>query len=320
MSETAAVAIEHPAAQAVAVDSLEFSYGDRRALSDVSFHVDSGEIFGVLGPNGGGKTTLFRILSTLADPHGGTVSVLGMDLIADRSAIRSELGVVFQNASVDPKLTVTENLRYHGLLYGLRASALRSAIDAALERLAIADRAKDLVETLSGGLRRRVELAKGLLCDPRVLVLDEPSTGLDPGARIDLWRYLTRLRDRDGTTILVTTHLMDEAEQCDRLAILDLGRIVATGTPNEMRGRIGGDIITIRSPDPERLAEDIATRFGHRPTRLGDLLRLERPDGHVFVRQVVEAFSKDIAGVSLGKPTLEDVFVHETGHRFWGDT
>jgi ABC-2 type transport system ATP-binding protein len=318
MTEAVAAALATEPAAVVAHD-LEFRYDSRAALSGVSFRVEAGEIFGILGPNGGGKTTLFRILSTLAVPHGGSARILGYDLATERAAVRQRLGVVFQNPSLDGKLTVAENLRYHGMLFGLRGAALRTKAKQALEHLALGDRANDYVETLSGGLRRRVELAKGLLTEPQLLVLDEPSTGLDPGARIDLWRYLRELRDTRGTTVLLTTHLMDEAEQCDRLAILDRGRIVSIGTPDALRKRIGGDIVTIRTDDPAALAEKIFRRFGERPTTLGETLRLERTDGHIFIRQLVEAFPAEVTGVSLGKPTLEDVFVHETGHRFWGD-
>jgi ABC-2 type transport system ATP-binding protein len=320
MTEAVAARVHAEAAPAITVDALEFRYGTHIALSGVSFQVEAGEIFGLLGPNGGGKTTLFRILSTLVAPHGGRATVLGHDLSRERAQIRERLGVVFQNPSVDGKLTIRENLRYHGLLYGMSGTDLRRRADDALDNLGLSDRADDLVETLSGGLRRRVELAKGLITDPDVLILDEPSTGLDPGARIDLWKYLRALRERRGTTILLTTHLMDEAELCDRLAILDRGHIVATGAPDALRKRIGGDIVTIRTADPIRLAEKIRRRFEQEATQLGDGLRVERPDGHVFIRQLVEAFPAEVDGVSLGKPTLEDVFVHETGHRFWGDS
>lgn len=306
-------------APAIIIEGLEFRYDERVVLQGISFEVEAGEIFGILGPNGGGKTTLFRILSTLAAPQGGRVAMLGSELGAAGSSIRDLLGVVFQNPSVDGKLTVLENLRYHGMLYGMRGASLRLKIDASLERLGLADRAHDMVETLSGGLRRRVELAKGLLADPKILILDEPSTGLDPGARIDLWRYLRSLQENDGTTILLTTHLMDEADQCDRLAILDHGRIVSVDTPDALRSKIGGDVVTIRSRNAEDLLPRIIERFAEHPARFGDTLRLERPDGHLFIRQLVEAFPDEILGISTAKPTLEDVFVHETGHRFWGD-
>ena len=319
MTQAVAATASGSLAPAIVIEDLEFRYDERAVLQGISFAVDAGDIFGILGPNGGGKTTLFKILSTLTAPQSGCVSILGSPLSGSGSAIRDLLGVVFQNPSVDGKLTVLENLRYHGMLYGMRGAALRTKIEASLERLGLTDRARDMVETLSGGLRRRVELAKGLLTEPKVLILDEPSTGLDPGARIDLWRYLRSLQENDGTTILLTTHLMDEAEQCDHLAILDRGHIVSVGTPDELRSKIGGDVVTIRSRNPEALSERITQRFGERAVRFGDTLRLEKPDGHLFVRQLVEAFPSEIIGVSTAKPTLEDVFVHETGHRFWGD-
>ncbi len=304
---------------ALAIEGLEFHYGPVQALAGISFTVGQGEIFGLLGPNGGGKTTLFRVLSTLVRPPTGRVEVFGHDLGTDSEGVRECIGVVFQHPSVDLKLTVHENLKHHGMLHGLRGRKLEVCIDASLRRLGIRERADEVVETLSGGLRRRVELAKGLVTRPRLLILDEPSNGLDPGARRDLWEYLRSLREQDNATILLTTHLMDEAEHCDRLAILDRGRIVTIGTPDGLRRKIGGEIITIRSPDPDGLSGLIAEQFGTAPTRLGDLLRIERPQGHVFVRQLVESFSDRITAISLGKPTLEDVFVHETGHRFWGD-
>jgi ABC-2 type transport system ATP-binding protein len=304
---------------ALVVDGLEFRYGPLQALAGVSFEVAPGEIFGLLGPNGGGKTTLFRILSTLMRPQMGRVELFGHDVATEPERVRECIGVVFQHPSVDLKLTVDENLRHHGMLHGLRGGPLGAAIDAALGRLGIRDRAGEIVETLSGGLRRRVELAKGLVTRPRLLILDEPSNGLDPGARRDLGQYLRSLREDDNATILLTTHLMEEAEHCDRLAILDRGRIVTIGTPDGLRRKIGGEIITIRSPDPEGLSALIMEQFGASPSRLGDVLRIERPQGHVFVRQLVESFSDRITAISLGKPTLEDVFVRETGHRFWGD-
>lgn len=305
---------------AVEVDDVSYSYPQRRALNGVSFVVASGEIFGLLGPNGGGKTTLFRILSTLASPSSGTARVFGKDTAHDTAAVRRHLGVVFQRPSLDAKLTVAENLRHHGHLYGIRGHDLRERIDASLRRLGMVERAGAMVETLSGGLQRRVELAKGLLSTPRLLVLDEPSTGLDPGARRDLWSYLSRLRDEQGTTILVTTHLMEEAECCDRLAILDQGSIVSMGTPDELRSRVGGDVIVIRSSDPEELSRRIREDTGDKVTCVGDSLRIEKQQGHILVRNLVESYSELIDGISLAKPTLEDVFVHETGHRFWDAT
>ena len=285
----------------------------------MSFRVSRGEIFGFLGPNGGGKTTLFKILSTLMPATGGTVRVLGRDLAREARAVRMRLGVVFQRPSLDPKLTVVENLRHHGHLYGLQGGALRRQAQGMLARLGLADRAADLVETLSGGLQRRTELAKGLLHRPDLLLLDEPSTGLDPGARRDFMAYLHQLRAEDGVTVLLTTHFIEEAERCDRVGILHRGRLVATGTPEELKGRIGGDVVVVRAKDPEGLRRKIRDRFGAEPALVEGTLRLERPRGHEFARELVEAFSGEIQGVTFGKPTLEDVFIHLTGHRFWGD-
>ncbi|MFQ5351933.1 MAG: ATP-binding cassette domain-containing protein [Candidatus Binatia bacterium] len=303
---------------AVMISNLSFAYGDKPALAAVNFEVASAEIFGLLGPNGGGKTTLFRLLSTLFPCEPGHIEVFSIDPALDRLAARKHLGVVFQNPSLDPKLTVGENLRHHGHLFGLRGAELETRTGEYLRRLNIADRVDDSVETLSGGLQRRVELAKGLLPKPRLLLLDEPSTGLDPGARMDLWRYLKNLQREEGTTILVTTHLMEEAEQCDRLAILDSGRLVTIGTPSELRSRIGGHIITIRTSEPERLSTLVASELGTKPYAVDGQLKIEKPDGHLLITQLFERFPDMIDGFSVDKPTLEDVFVHETGHVFWG--
>jgi ABC-2 type transport system ATP-binding protein len=305
---------------AVEAAGMSYSYGDRRALDDVSLSVERGEIFSVLGPNGGGKTTLFRILSTLVDPEGGRLAIDGARLPDDKARVRALLGVVFQKPALDGKLTVAENLLHHGALYGMAGPALRSAMNRSLERLGIDDRRRDLAEQLSGGLQRRVELAKALMTEPKVLVLDEPSTGLDPGARHDLWRYLAQLRGEDGTTILLTTHLMDEAERSDRLAILDAGRVVAMGTPDALKQRLGGDLITIHSQRPTETAAKVESLTGRRPARIGDALRLEDVSGSAVMRQLIDALADEVEGITLSKPTLEDVFVHETGHRFWNES
>jgi ABC-2 type transport system ATP-binding protein len=289
------------------------------ALRDVSFQVQRGEIFGLLGPNGGGKTTLFKILSTLLVPEVGVVRIAGLDVRSNPHDIRHHLGVAFQNPSLDKKLTAEENLRHHGHLYGLHGKALDERIRLMLERVNLQDRAHDIVETLSGGMARRVELAKTLLHSPELLLLDEPSTGLDPGARRDLWEQLRTLRTRDGVTVLLTTHLMEEAAGCDRLALLHHGQIVALGSPDQLTSEIGGDVLTVHTDDPEKLAEEIRERFQCPATVLDGTVRIEREDGHQFIPQLVEALPGRIQGISLGKPTLEDVFIHRTGHRLWED-
>jgi ABC-2 type transport system ATP-binding protein len=300
----------------IQVDNLRHQYDTRVALDGVSFDVRAGEIFGLLGPNGSGKTTMFRILSTLMLPSGGRATIGGLDVATQPNRVRREIGVVFQAPSIDIKLTAEENLRHIGHLYGLRGAALTARIKEMLGRVALSDRANDYAETFSGGMQRRLEIAKGLLHQPSVLLLDEPTTGLDPGARRDLWQYLNTLRDQ-GITIIVTTHLMEEAERCDRLAILSQGRLVALGTPTELKREIGGDVILLETREPESLAQRIQQTYGIEATVLDGKVRLEREAGHRFVTDVVEAFPGEIDAISIAKPTLEDVFIHRTGHRFW---
>ncbi len=302
---------------AVEVRDLRHSYGERAALDGVSFQVESAEIFGLLGPNGSGKTTLFRILSTLMLPSSGQAIVNGRDAAVEPAALRREIGVVFQAQSIDVKLTAAENLTHVGHLYGLRGSALEKRVDEMLSRVRLADRADDKAESFSGGMQRRLELAKGLLHRPSVLLLDEPTTGLDPGARRDLWQYLQILRDEEHATIIVTTHLMEEAEKCDRLAILSEGRLVALGTPAELKHEIGADIITLETADPASLSARIEQRYGLKTMALDGRVRLERGNGHRFVPELVESFPGEIESISVAKPTLEDVFIRRTGHRFW---
>jgi ABC-2 type transport system ATP-binding protein len=291
----------------VDVEGLTHRYGERVALDGVSFAVRSGEVFGLVGPNGGGKTTLFKILSTALVPASGAARVAGID-VRD-GAVRRKIGVVFQSPSLDGKLTVAENLLHHGHLYGLSGGGLRQRIGEELARFGLADRAGDRVEKLSGGLQRRVELAKSLLHRPEVLLLDEPSTGLDPGARRDLWDALRSLK---GVTVLLTTHLLEEAERCDRLAILHKGKVVALGEPMALRAEIGGDVVTVRSREAERLAAGIREKLGELPQVVDGTVRLARDRGHEFVGRLVEAFPSLIESVTVAKPSLEDVFMSKT--------
>jgi ABC-2 type transport system ATP-binding protein len=286
-------------------------------LDGVSFDVRRGEIFALLGPNGGGKTTLFKILSTAVVPTSGTAAIFGFDIQKQADEVRRRIGVVFQSPSLDKKLTVLENLQYHGQLYGMRGAVLKSRVTEMMDRLGVTDRANHLVETLSGGLARRVELAKGLLHHPELLILDEPSVGLDPGARHDLWIYLQNLREKEGVTILVTTHLIDEGDRSDRVLVLNHGKIVAFDTPDRLKEQIGGDVISITTKEPEDLSAKIRAKFGITPATFNGTLRIEKQAGHAFISQVVDAFPEMIHAVHLSKPTLEDVFIARTGHRFW---
>ena len=298
------------------VTNLSHAYPERRALDNVSFSVSCGEIFGLLGPNGSGKTTLFKILSTLMPLTSGTVRIFGHNLATEVKAVRSLLGVVFQHPGLDGKLTVVENLRHHGHLYGIAGKTLQHRITELLECFGVSDRAKERVEILSGGLQRRVEIAKALLHSPRVLLLDEPTSGLDITARQQLNDYLGMLAQTENILVLMTTHLLDDAETCNRVGILDAGRLVALGNPDELKAEVGGDVILIESTNSETLGTAITERFGV-PTVLTDnKLRVECKRGHEFARNVVAAFPDEIQSVRFGKPTLADVFVKLTGNPF----
>ena len=311
--------VEPVAPSIISVREVIHRYGERSALNKISFDVRAAELFGLLGPNGSGKTTLFRILSTLMVPVSGVATIGGLDVARDPSAVRRRIGVVFQAQSVDPKLTAYENLWHQGHLYGLHGQPLKARIKEILARVGLLERDRERVETFSGGMQRRIELAKGLLHHPEVLLLDEPTTGLDPGARRDLWQYLGILRDQEQVSIIVTTHLMEEAERCDRLAILNEGTLVALGTPEALTREIGGDVVLLETRDPQALAGRIRKQYQVDATVLDNHVRLEIENGHRFVPDVVEAFPGEIQSLSVSKPTLEDVFIHRTGHRFWSE-
>ena len=250
-------------------------------------------MFALLGPNGGGKTTLFRIIATLVRPAAGSVRVFGADVRTNGADVRRLLGVVFQSPALDKRLTVRENLRHHGHLYGLRGRPLHDLIEAALARVRLSDRGDDRVLALSGGLARRAEIAKALLP-----------------------RDLRALRETQGTTIVLTTHLMDEAEACDRVAILDRGRVVLSGRPGDLTAALGGDILTIDSDRPDALAAGLCERFRLPATVVDGVVRVERDRAHEFIGQVIDAFPGDVRSVRFSRATLHDVFVHHTGHRF----
>lgn len=303
---------------ALSIRDVRFRYGDHEAVRGVSFDLAEGEIFALLGPNGSGKTTLFRLISTLVPLQQGDIHVLGTSVREHPSAVRGHLGVVFQSPSIDKKLSVLENLMHHGRLYGMRGTGLKQKSLSMLDRLGLAEKTDATVETLSGGQRRRVELAQAMLHEPRMLVLDEPATGLDPGARSDLWRYFTGLAG-EGVTIVLTTHLLEEAERADRLGIMHRGELAALDTPGALQASLGGDTIILRTADTNGLAEAIGRQFSLTPAVVDGTVRLEHPEGHRLVPELVEAFGNEIEAVTLGKPTLEDVFIARTGHQFFTD-
>jgi len=321
-SEPASLAPPVPAAGASVVleaRSLRHRYGDRTAVDGVSFAVHEGEFFAVLGPNGGGKSTLFRILATLTAPQEGDAVLLGSSLARDAAAVRRRLGVVFQAPALDRMLTVDENLRAHGNLYGLRGDELTRRVAACAGRLGVADRLKDRTGRLSGGLRRRVEIAKALLPGPRVLLMDEPTTGLDPGARRDLWDHLARMREEDALTVVFTTHHMDEADRSDRAAIMDRGRLLTVDSPARLRESVQGDVVTVSCDDPAALAARIEHDLRFPARVVAGQVRFETAHGLDAAAQVRARFPEAVRSITAGKPGLEDVFVHLTGRAFPGD-
>jgi ABC-2 type transport system ATP-binding protein len=273
----------------------------------------------VLGPNGSGKTTLFRILSTIIPSAAGAVKIFDHDVATERDVVRKLIGVVFQSPSLDKQLSARENLRYHGQLYGLYGAGLRQRVDDALAAFNLTDRADDRIGGFSGGMRRRIEVAKGLLHAPRLLLMDEPSTGLDPAARIDLWQIIRDVSRRQGVTVLLTTHLMEEADRCDRLGIMAAGQLLASDGPDALKAQIGGDIISLTSRQPPTLVEVIRQKLGLEAQIIGEQVRLERAAGHQLVPQLIEAAPGLVESVSVGKPTLEDVFIRLTGRRLLGE-
>lgn len=304
------------AVPAIVIDHVSYSYGEHKALDDVSFSVAAGEIVGVLGPNGGGKTTLFRLLSTLSIPQEGRVAVFGADAKTDRLVIRRHLGVVFQDPALDNQLTVSENLIHHGHLHGITGEMLRERIRHCLTRLEVSDRCDTRVAKLSGGLKRRVELARALITDPLLLLMDEPTSGLDPLARESFWRLVHDLRDARGLTVLYTTHFLDEAESADRLAILDRGRLVALDPPSVLCDEIDGHIVTIECDDPSAVAQRLAGELNCQPA-IGDrCVRITTESDSATITSAMRLLGDEVASISVSRPTLADVFRLRAGRDF----
>lgn len=298
---------------AVDIEGVTHRYGTHQALCGVTLQVAPGTLYGLLGPNGSGKTTLFRILTTLMPPTEGEASVFGVNTTQQPAAVRNRLGVVFQDEALDENLTVRENLRFQGALYGQHGSALQARIEELLERLEVADRADDRVSDLSGGLRRRVDLARGLLHRPDLLLLDEPTSGLDPAARRTFWAAIQRLRDTEGTTLLVATHLMEEAERCDRVGILADGALVADGAPDALKAELGDETLWLETDAPAVLRDRIDAQFGV-PTRIvGRWVQVAPPDPPALLPALYEALGDCIRSATVRVPTLEDVFMVHAG-------
>ena len=286
-------------------------YGDLVAVDGVDLAVRPGEIFGFLGPNGAGKSTTIKILSTLLKPTAGKAWLAGFDVATQPDRVRQSIGLVFQDPSLDNRLTAEENLRFHGMLYGVPKPTFAGRMAAVLEMVDLADRKKDLVSTFSGGMKRRLEIARGLLHEPKVLFLDEPTVGLDPQTRIAIWEHVRRLRAESGVTVFMTTHYMDEAENCDRIAILDHGKLQALDTPEVLKQGLGGDTVVVAG-DAE-LEADLAARYGVAVRATNGSFHFQMARAAEFVPKVVADFPDRIKAISVKQPSLDDVFLSLTG-------
>jgi len=295
-------------------EGLSRRFGTRTALDGVSFEVAPGEMFGLLGPNGAGKTTAFRLLAGLLPPHAGTLALDGRAVSTTDTAYRAHLGVVFQEASLDLKLTARENLRLGAALYGVPRALAARRIDEALALMALGDRADEPASKYSGGMRRRIEIARVLLHEPSLLLLDEPGRGVDPEALRRIWDEITALVAARGTSVIVTTHQPEEAERCHRIAILDGGRVAATGTPDELRAHVSGDVVRVRGDRPDDLRATITARLGLAGRLVDGDVVVEAPRGHEVVPRIAELFPPGrIAAIATSRPTLADVFAKLTG-------
>jgi ABC-2 type transport system ATP-binding protein len=298
---------------AVAVHGLVKRFGDLAAVDDVSFDVRPGEIFGFLGPNGAGKSTTISMLCTLLKPTSGSAEVAGFDVVRQRSQVRRNIGLVFQDPTLDEYLTADENLRFHAELYGVPRQETESRIQQVLDMVDLTERRKGLVRTFSGGMKRRLEIARGLLHSPRVLFLDEPTVGLDPQTRASIWSYVQELRRREQITIFLTTHYMDEAEYADRIAIMDAGRIVALDTPDALKASVGKDRVQVRTADDAATIDALKQRFDLDATTSEGEVTLHVANGEEFVPRLFAELGIPITAVSVARPTLDDVFMSYTG-------
>jgi ABC-2 type transport system ATP-binding protein len=289
-------------------------FGELEAVKGIDLDVRPGEIFGFLGPNGAGKSTTINMLCTLMRPSGGSASVAGFDVDRQQANVRARIGLVFQDPSLDGQLTARENLQFHAFIYSVPSAERAQRIAEVLEMVELTDRASSMVMTFSGGMKRRLEIARGMLHTPEVLFLDEPTIGLDPQTRRHIWAYLRRLRDEAGVTLFMTTHYMDEAEECDRIAIIDGGRIVAVGTPAELKALVGGDIVTVRTDDNEAATTEIRERFGLEPIVADGSVVVEVDDAAAFMPRLARDLTVPVTSVSFHRPSLDDVFLKLTGH------
>jgi ABC-2 type transport system ATP-binding protein len=297
----------------IAVCGLTKRYGEVEAVRGIDFTVAAGETFGFLGPNGAGKTTTIKILCTLANATSGTAQVAGYDAATDRDSVRRNIGLVFQDTTLDTYLTAAQNLRFHADLYGVPKAAVAPRMRQVMDMVGLWDRKDSLVSTFSGGMQRRLEIARGLLHAPHVLFLDEPTVGLDPQTRSSIWAYINDLKRREDITIFLTTHYMDEAEHCDRIAIIDHGQIVAIDTPEALKASVGKDRVQIHTADDQAAIAELADRFGIEAAIHEDAVTFSVASGEEFVPQLFAGLSVPIRSVSVSRPSLDDVFMSYTG-------
>ncbi len=298
---------------AIRVRGLTKKYGDVTAVGGVDLDVLPGETFGFLGPNGAGKSTTIRMLCTLAKPTSGTATVAGYDVVRQRPDVRRHIGLVFQETTLDSYLTGTQNLKFHAELYGVPRNVADARIRQVLEMVALWDRRDDAVQTYSGGMKRRLEIARGLLHSPRVLFLDEPTVGLDPQTRANIWEYIHELRRSEEITIFLTTHYMDEAENCDRIAIMDIGQIVALGEPEALKASVGTDRVQIKTADDTLATQRLRDRFDVEASVHDGTVTFAVPAGEEFVPRLFAELDVPILSVSVARPSLDDVFLSYTG-------
>ncbi|HEX6527455.1 MAG TPA: ATP-binding cassette domain-containing protein [Streptosporangiaceae bacterium] len=304
---------EPEAREAISVRELTKKYGEIEAVRGIDFEVAAGETFGFLGPNGAGKSTTIKILCTLADPTSGTARVAGHDVVTERDTVRRNIGLVFQDTTLDSYLTGEQNLRFHADLYGVPKQAFTPRLKQVLEMVGLWDRKDSVVATYSGGMQRRLEIARGLLHAPRVLFLDEPTVGLDPQTRVSIWDYINELKQGEDITIFLTTHYMDEAENCDRIAIIDHGKIVAIDTPEALKASIGKDRVQISTADDQVAIRALGERFDLDAAMHEGLVTFSVASGEQFVPRLFAELPLAIRSVSVSRPSLDDVFMSYTG-------
>ena len=297
------------------VDKVRKTFDETVAIDEVSFKVHEGEVFGFLGPNGAGKTTTINILCTLLKPTAGEATLNGYDVVKSPHDVRSSIGIVFQDPSLDERLTARENLNFHALIYNVPKEKREERINKMLDLVDLASRQNDIVRTFSGGMKRRLEIGRGLLHFPKVLFLDEPTLGLDPQTRHHIWEYLHELREKEKITIFLTTHYMDEAENCDRVAIIDHGKIVALDTPSELKKSIGGDTVSLKTKDNIKAAKEIEASLKLQVIVDEDAIFIKTANGESLLPKLIDNLTIPINSVSVHRPTLEDVFLHLTGRQ-----